>query len=148
MSRNFTVSTQINKPVAEVYKAAVSSEEMCNYFTDKCSSDYVEGETVIYWWENYGDHPVYVKTVKENELIVFTLNSQEWQKTNEVPDYEATVTMKFEALDESSTMFSISEDGWQEDAESIRGSYDNCGGWQHMIMCMKAYLEYGINLRT
>jgi len=87
MARNFTVSTQINKPVADVFKAVVSSEEMSNYFTDNCSQDYKEGETTVYMWDGFGDHPVYVKTVKENELIIFTLNSREWQKTNDVPDY-------------------------------------------------------------
>ena len=55
--------------------------------------------------------------------------------------------MEFEALDDNSTMLSISESGWKTNAEGLKGSHDNCGGWQHMAMCMKAYLEYGIDLR-
>ncbi|ALO24786.1 hypothetical protein LEP1GSC137_2235 [Leptospira borgpetersenii str. Noumea 25] len=27
------------------------------------------------------------------------------------------------------------------------GSYMNCQGWMNMSCCLKAYLEYGINLR-
>ena len=38
--------------------------------------------------------------------------------------------------------------GWQENAEGLKGSHGNAGGWMHMMACMKAYLEYGINLRA
>lgn len=147
MDRNFRIRTRISKPVAEVFNAVASREYMEKYFTDRMSSDLAEGEQVIWNWEEYGDHPVTVKTIKPNSLIVLELNSQEWGKT--VSDsYPVTVTMEFEALDEGSTMLSISESGWKiEEKEGLAGSYDNCGGWQHMAMCLKAYLEYGIDLR-
>ena len=44
-------------------------------------------------------------------------------------------------------MLSISESGWKTDEEGLKGSHDNCGGWQQMAMCLKAYLEYDIDLR-
>jgi hypothetical protein len=44
-------------------------------------------------------------------------------------------------------MLSISEQGWKTDAPGIKGSLDNCGGWTHMAMCLKAYIEHGIDLR-
>ena len=31
--------------------------------------------------------------------------------------------------------------------EDIAESYGNAGGWMHMMCCLKAFLEYGINLR-
>ncbi|MFT5501933.1 MAG: hypothetical protein ACI88G_002074, partial [Woeseiaceae bacterium] len=37
MSRNYTVSTQINKPVQEVFDAVVSKDVLTKYFTDKSS---------------------------------------------------------------------------------------------------------------
>ena len=147
MSNNFTIRTKILKPVAEVFSAVTSKEYMEKYFTDRMSADLAEGERVIWNWEDYGDHPVTVKVIEPNNLIVLELNSQEWGKT--VSDaYPVTVTMEFEALDEGSTMLSISESGWKiEEEDGRKGSYDNCGGWQHMAMCLKAYLEYGIDLR-
>jgi len=39
----------------------------------------------------------------------------------------------------------VTESGWPE-AES-EASYRNCMGWMHMICSLKAYLEYGVNLR-
>jgi len=50
-------------------------------------------------------------------------------------------------LEDGATMLSISEEGWKTDAEGLKGSHDNCGGWTHMVMCLKAYIEHGIDLR-
>ena len=44
-------------------------------------------------------------------------------------------------------MLSISESGWKTDREGLKGSHDNCSGWTHMAMCLKAYLEHGLDLR-
>ena len=119
---------------------------MTKYFISAGSGDLVEGETIIWHWEEYGENPITVKTVRANELIELTLDSKKWQKTND-DAYDVLVSFEFEALDDHSTMLSISESGWRTDAEGLKGSHDNCGGWQHMAMCLKAYLEYGIDLR-
>ena len=44
--------------------------------------------------------------------------------------------------------FRSAEAGWRDDAKSIANSYGNAGGWMHMMLCLKGYLEYGINLRA
>jgi len=41
----------------------------------------------------------------------------------------------------------ITEEGWHETEGGLRASYGNCQGWMQMLCAMKAYLEYGINLR-
>lgn len=146
MSRNYTVRTQINKPVSEVFDAVVSSDILARYFTDASSGDLLAGEKVIWNWAGWGDHPVEVKTVNGNELIELTLNSKEWDKTSS-DSYDVLVTFEFEHLENGSTMLSISESGWKTDADGLKGSHDNCGGWQHMALCLKAWLEYEIDLR-
>jgi hypothetical protein len=45
-------------------------------------------------------------------------------------------------------MVQIAEEGWRADEEGVKASYGNAGGWMHMACCLKAYLEYGINLRA
>jgi hypothetical protein len=55
--------------------------------------------------------------------------------------------MEFESIDGQSTMFSISESGWHRDDPGLKASHENCGGWQHMALCLKAFLEHGIDLR-
>jgi hypothetical protein len=32
-------------------------------------------------------------------------------------------------------------------SQDLRGLF-NAGGWMHMLVCLKGYLEYGINLRA
>ena len=145
MSRNYTVQTKIKRPVADVFDAIVSSERMKEYFVNGASSDLIEGETVTWRWDHYGENPITVRKVVENELIELALDSREWEKTKDEA-YEVLVIFEFEEL-EDGTMLSISEQGWKTDADGLKGSHDNCGGWTHMAMCLKAYIEHGIDLR-
>ena len=146
MARNYTVQTRIMRPVADVFDAVVSRNKMLKYFVDGASGDLVEGATVRWHWNHYGENPVVVKKVIENELIELSLDSREWDKTkNEA--YDVRVIFEFEQLEDGGTMLSISEDGWKTDAEGLKGSHDNCGGWTHMAMCLKAWIEHGIDLR-
>ena len=145
VSRNYTVQTKIKRPVAEVFDAIVSREKMKNYFVDGASSDLIEGRQITWRWDHYGENPVTVRKVVENELIELAIDSKEWDKTRDEA-YEVLVIFEFAAL-EDGTMLSISEAGWKTDADGLKGSHDNCGGWTHMAMCLKAYLEHGIDLR-
>ena len=83
ISRNYTIRTRINKPVAEVFQALVSREIMTKYFINGSSSDLIEGEEVIWRWDGYGEGPIVVKTIRDNELIEMVLDSREWQKTKD-----------------------------------------------------------------
>ncbi len=145
MSRNYTVQTKIKRPVADVFDAVVSSERMKKYFLDGASSDLIEGKAVIWRWDHYGENPVTVRKVVVNELIELAIDSGEWDKTKDEA-YEVLVIFEFEGLKDG-TMLSISEQGWKTDADGLKGSHDNCGGWMHMATCLKAYMEYGIDLR-
>ena len=146
MSRNYTVSTQIQKPVQEVFNAVISSDVLNRYFTDKSSGDLQEGERVRWHWDHYGELSVLVNRIVENELIELTLDSKEWEKTKE-DSYDVLVIFEFEELDDGGTKMSISEQGWRTDTEGLKGSHDNCSGWTHMAICMKAWLEHGIDVR-
>jgi uncharacterized protein YndB with AHSA1/START domain len=57
------------------------------------------------------------------------------------------VAMAFMPLDNQNTMVPISEAGFREDLAEIKASCGSAGGWMHMMCSLKAYLEYGINLR-
>jgi uncharacterized protein YndB with AHSA1/START domain len=147
MARSYTVQTKILRPVADVFDAVVNSDKLCKYFTDRSTGDLKKGEVIGWHWNHYEPTlPVTVNKVVENELIELILDSAEWKKTTSEA-YPVRVIFEFEALDDGATMLSISEDGWKTDADGLRGSHDNCGGWTHMAMCLKAYLEHGIDLR-
>ena len=146
MGRNYTVSTQIAKPVQEVFNAVISRDVLNKYFVDKSSGDLCVGDRIVWHWDQFGEYPVVVKKIVDNERIELALNSKEWDKTTK-DAYEVLVIFEFEALDEGATRMSISEQGWRTDAEGLKGSHDNCSGWTHMAMCLKAWLEHDIDLR-
>lgn len=146
MARNYTVQTRIMRPVADVFDAVISSEKMKQYFVDGASEDLREGATVRWRWNHYGENSVVVKRIVENQLIELALDSREWEKTIEEA-YEVSIVFEFEELDDNGTLLSISEEGWKTDADGLKGSHDNCGGWTHMAMCLKAWIEHGIDLR-
>jgi uncharacterized protein YndB with AHSA1/START domain len=147
MARNDTVQTRIVRPVAEVFDAVVKSDKLCNYFTDRSSGNLEEGKLIDWHWEHYEPTlPIAVEKVIDNQLIELILDSAEWKKTVS-EHYPVKVIFEFEALEDGATMLSISEDGWKTDADGLKGSHDNCGGWAHMAMCLKAWIEHDIDLR-
>jgi uncharacterized protein YndB with AHSA1/START domain len=142
MELKFQVQAKIQKPVAEVFDAVYNPKKLSGYFTTGgASGPLKEGTTVTWEFADYpGAFPVYVKKAIENELIVF-----EWEAAER--GYNTRVEMKFESLGPDSTLVKISESGWRESKKGLESSYDNCGGWMQMACCLKAFLEYGINLR-
>lgn len=146
MARNYTVRTKILRPVAEVFDAIISREKLCHYFTDKASGDLVPGAVIRWHWDHYGELPICVDEVLANERIVLTLNSRDWDKTSS-DAYDVSVVFDFEPLDDGNTMLSISEAGWKTDADGLKASHENCSGWTHMAVCLKSWIEHGIDLR-
>ena len=147
MARNYTLQTKILRPVSEVFDAIVSRDKLCQYFTETASNDMEEGAQIDWHWSHHEPtFPVVVDKIVPNRLIRLTLDSGAWGKTI-TDSYEVAVIFEFEALDDGSTMLSISEEGWKTDADGLKGSHDNCGGWSHMATCLKAWIEHGIDLR-
>lgn len=146
MSKTYTVSTRINKPVGEVFAAVVSREQLERYFTDSADADLAPGRKVTWNWKDWGDHPVVVDVFEPDARIELLLNSKDWNKTSSDP-YDVRVIMTFEASDDGATVVSISEEGWKTDEPGLKASHENCGGWMHMIMCLKGWLEHGVDLR-
>ena len=144
--RNYTVQTKINRPPSEVFAAIVNPDVLCRYFTDQSSGPLAVGDRVIWHWAAWGDFPVTVKQVEPPRLIHLQLDSREWQKTDP-GSYLVDVFFELEALDDEATMLSISERGWQGDGPGLKASHENCSGWTHMAMCLKAHLEHELDFR-
>ncbi len=145
MDLRFKVQSKIQKPVSEVFDAVYNPKKLSGYFTTAgASAPLDEGKTVMWEFADYpGAFPVHVKQVVANKLIVF-----QWQAYESDKDpYDTTVEMQFEAIDPNSTLVTISESGWKETQEGLESSYGNCQGWMQMSCSLKAYIEYGINLR-
>lgn len=140
MKPQFSVQTRINKPIEEVFDAVVNPKKITGYFCDKADAPLVEGQTVHWTWSAKPvTHPVKVKQIIPNSKIVI-----EWPA---MCGGTSIAEMTFSSLEDGRTMIKVSESGWPESEAGIKASYQNCEGWQHMISCMKAYLQHGIDLR-
>jgi uncharacterized protein YndB with AHSA1/START domain len=148
MEFKFTVSGRISKPVHEVFEAVADPKKLSGYFTTGGAQGRLEtGATVTWDFHDFpGAFPVNVVEVVLDEKIVLT-----WEAAPEGDgsgNYDTTVTMVFEPLDDNTrTLVSITEEGWKQTEKGLKSSYNNCEGWTGMLAAMKAYVEHGINLR-
>ena len=136
----FQVQLKIRKPVAEVFEAVVDPKKLSSYFLER-SSGRLEPGAKLKWKfaEMDRELDVVVDAVEKNRRITFA-----WPASG---GFDTRVEMTFRELDGGDTMVQISESGWPDDEEGREGSHGNAGGWMHMLACLKAWLEYGINLR-
>lgn len=145
MELKFRVVTKIQKPLEEVFDAVHDPAKLSGYFTNGgASAPLNEGTTVEWAFADNPDEeklsfPVAVLQAIPNELIVL-----EWEGSK---GRQTRVEMRFQQTAPEETLVSISESGWQATQEELDRSYLNCMGWSHMLSAMKAYLEYGIDLR-
>lgn len=158
MDLRFTVQTKIQKPVKEVFDAVHDPKKLSRYFTSGGADGPLdEGKTVLWKFNDVGDKvveaPLRVQKVVQNKLIRFSWEASEGEydsKTGTIPesgDYDTIVEMSFEPLTANETLVKIVEGKWRPTERGLQGSYGNCQGWTHMGLCLKAYLEHGINLR-
>ena len=52
-----------------------------------------------------------------------------------------------EPKDENKTLVKITESDWLADYKGANKCMGQVEGWTNFLCCLKAYLEYGINLR-
>jgi uncharacterized protein YndB with AHSA1/START domain len=158
MDLSFTVQTKIQKPVKEVFDAVHNPKKLSSYFTTGGADGPLdEGKTVLWKFSDTGDKvvtvPVKVQKVERNRLIRFSWEASEGvydPKTGSMPQsggYDTAVEISFEPLNANETLVKIVEGKWRPTEGGLQGSYGNCQGWTQMTSCLKAYLEYGINLR-
>ena len=146
MKLSFTVQTAIARSAEDVFNAILAPDALTAYFVDRTSGALEAGKRIVWTWEEWGDYPVEVDEVVPFSRISLRLNTTDWKKS-ETNSYDVRVLFEIEELEPGRTMLKISESGWHDDAEGIKASYDNCGGWQHMADCAKAWMEHGIDLR-
>ncbi|MFJ6327916.1 MULTISPECIES: SRPBCC domain-containing protein [unclassified Rhizobium] len=143
MAYEFSVNARIGRPVPEVFDAVVNPEKLSGYFVTTgggASAPLIEGTTVIWW----GDVPVEVETIEKNRRVLLRWRAN---SARAEADYQTKIEMRFEPLDDGATMVTIREGIWRTEDAGLKQSYINCEGWTQMLCCLKAFAEYGINLR-
>lgn len=133
------VSIQIRKPVSKVFDAIVDPVKMSNYFISKASGRLDEGKEIIWWFPEFKEEaPIRVGKIETDKYISFYWKSD---------DIELFVEMNLVPVESNATIVTITEKSRENDESGIKWLKGNTEGWANFLACLKAYLEYGINLR-
>jgi uncharacterized protein YndB with AHSA1/START domain len=133
------VQIQILKPPAEVFEAIVDPGKMTNYFISKSGGRLEEGKQVMWRFPEFDlEFPIRAGKIEMDNYISFY-----W----EVDSIELLVEITLKPRINNATLVTITEKSRNNDEAGIKWLMGNTEGWANFLACLKAYLEYGINLR-
>lgn len=128
------------RPAHDVFEAIVDPNKMSNYFISKSTGPMEQGKTVTWQFPEFDmQFPVHIGRIDKNKFI-----SYKWadEKNN-----ETLVEMTLEPKGEFATTVRITEKSRDNDEAGLTWLKRNTEGWANFLACLKAYMEYGINLR-
>ena len=130
---------QIQKPIHEVFDAIIIPEKMSNYFISQSTGIMEEGKNLIWKFSEFDfKFPVKVQKVEKDKYISFY-----WDNSG----FELLVEITLSEKENNSTLVSISEKSMENNEAGLKWLSGNSFGWSNFLACLKAYLEYNINLR-
>ncbi|MBT8379910.1 MAG: SRPBCC domain-containing protein [Ignavibacteria bacterium] len=130
----------ILKPIYDVFEAIVDPEKMSKYFISKSSGRMESGKTLKWEWEDFdAELEIEVQKIEKDKLVSF-----KWDGSG----VECNVSISLEKLDTSHTAVKITEEEWNADYDGAKKCMGQVEGWTHFLCCLKAFLEYDINLRV
>jgi uncharacterized protein YndB with AHSA1/START domain len=130
---------QIQKPIHEVFEAIVNPVKMSNYFISSSTGIMEEGKNLIWKFPEFDiECPVKVIKVENNKYVSFY-----WDNDG----FELLVEITLSEKENNSTLVTITEKSMENNQVGLKWLAGNSFGWSNFLACLKAYLEYGINLR-
>ena len=130
----------ILKPAHEVFEAIIDPGKMNKYFITTSTGRMESGKTLNWTWEDYdASHEVRVQSVEKDKLVSFT-----WEGSG----VECLVVITLELKGENQTLIKITESDWSANFEGATKCMGQVEGWTNFLCCLKAYLEYDVNLRV
>ena len=131
---------QVSKLPEIVFQAIVNPDQMSNYFISKSSGMMESGKTLIWNWPEFEEGaPVRIGEIEKDKYISFY-----W----DVADRELLVEITLKPAANDATVVTVTEKSMANDEAGIKWLKGNTEGWANFLACLKAWLEYGINLRT
>jgi len=136
MSYTSRASLQIQKPIATVFDAVVDPVHLTKYFISESSGRLETGKDVLWKFPEFEERfPITQVVIEDNHSVSFV-----W-------DPETHVHISFVPQEDGSTVVNVAEGSKEATDENMQWLISNIGGWANFLSCMKAYLEYGIQLR-
>ena len=135
-----TASLKVLKPAHEVFEAIVDPAKMSNYFISSSTGRMEEGKILTWQFPEFDmKFPVKVDRVVKDELI-----SYRW---DDLDGTETRVEINLKKMEGESCIVTVTEKSRDNNEEGINWLRRNTEGWANFLACLKAWLEYGINLR-
>ncbi|MFZ3368701.1 MAG: SRPBCC domain-containing protein [Candidatus Sulfotelmatobacter sp.] len=139
MDFEVNVRERILKPVNEVFDAVVDPKKMSNYFISGASGPIKVGRVE---WE-FGDVgakvPIDVLEVEDDRKIVLESSAL---------GPRIRTTIQFAPDGPDATVVTITESTFPLTEEGVKRALGQNAAWTHTLCGLKAYVQFGINLRT
>jgi uncharacterized protein YndB with AHSA1/START domain len=139
MGVDVNVRDRILKPINEVFAAFIDPAKMSQYFISGASGPMEAGTKVEWEFADVGAKVLIdVLEVEENRRIVY-----EWAPCGAM----SRTTIELRADDSNTTAVIINEAKFPMDHEGVKRAMGQTAGWTYTLACLKAYLQFGVNLR-
>ena len=140
MKLEVQVHAKIRKPVVDVFDAIVNPEKVEGYFaTGGVSGPMTAGSSVDWKFADIS----FVQKMKVTKLVKNSEIQLDWFHED---GNRSKVQILFDKLSENETMVTIKHSGYKENEKGLEESYSHCEGWTVMLVSLKGFLEYGINI--
>lgn len=133
------VALQIKSPASEIFEAIVDPAKMSGYFISVGSGRMEEGKKIKWQFPEFtAEVPIRVGRLEKGRYISFY-----WESDS----IELLVEITLFPGGSDSTLVTVTEKSRKNDDAGIKWLKSNTEGWANFLACLKAYIEYGINLR-
>jgi uncharacterized protein YndB with AHSA1/START domain len=133
------VRERILRPIGEVFDAVVDPKKMSNYFISGASGSMRPGPVT---WE-FGDLgakvAITVLEVEKNKKIV-------WEST--ALGQPTRSMFQFAPEGDDATVVTVTEGRYPFTPEGVKLALGQNAGWTYTLCGLKAFVQFGINLRT
>ena len=130
---------QIQKPINSVFEAIIDPTKMNQYFIESSTGKLETDKTIEWKFPEFDElYPVVGKIIRKDEYISF-----DWSGGKQ----NMLVEIILETQTDDSTVVKIVEHEMSDDEAGIKQVIGQTEGWANFLASLKAYLEYGINLR-
>ncbi len=138
---SISTKIQVAKSREEVFQTIIDRKELSKFFISEASSDLIAGKQITWKFPEFKFVAFSIEVLKVEFPAIIILT---WEGAE---NYITTVIFELIEIEEDQTLVSITEEGMQNNAEGIAWLGRNSEGWANFLACLKAYHEYGINLR-
>jgi uncharacterized protein YndB with AHSA1/START domain len=140
--KTLDIKTQINvqKPISEVFEAIVDPDKLSVYFIGSSTGRMEEGKTLTWTFPEFdAKFAIRVDKIQKDKHISYYWDDTDGTKTH--------VEMNLTKRSDSDTHIEVLESSRENNEAGLKWLRGNTEGWANFLACLKAYLEYGINLR-